>query len=342
VPAAGSEPGAGFTWLDGERLIRFGGGALAEAPRLLRDRGFAGYVLLTTARAEDSAPALVGGAEVLLYVPPGRVPDAAAAVRERVDGRPLVALGGGRVIDSAKAIAGADGLECAAVPTTLSGAELTPFHRIPAGVDGGKLVRPSLVVAEPGLMASQPHRQLAASAMNALAHAIEALYTPLANPVSELAALRAVELIGGALEADEPDRPSLALAALLAGYAVGTTGFAVHHAVCQTIVRVTGAPHAETNAVMLPRFVRAMAPRVSAQMRAAAGALGAEDRDPGTGAERVAELAALCGYTRLSELGVEAAQLATVLSEALKHPAIGNLPEPLNERELREILEAAL
>ena len=37
----------------------------------------------------------------------------------------------------------------AAVPTTLSGAELTPFHRMPAGVSEFRLVRPALVVADP-------------------------------------------------------------------------------------------------------------------------------------------------------------------------------------------------
>ena len=58
---------------------------------------------------------------------------------------------------------------------------------MPAGVDEFRLMRPSLVVAAPSLMASQPMPDLAASAMNALAHAIEALYTPLANPVAEQA-----------------------------------------------------------------------------------------------------------------------------------------------------------
>ena len=56
-------------------------------------------------------------------------------------------------------------------------------------------MRPSLVIADPELMASAPLPRLAASAMNALAHAMEALYTPLANPVTSLAALRAAELI---------------------------------------------------------------------------------------------------------------------------------------------------
>ena len=83
-------------------------------------------------------------------MPSGPVPEAAAAVREQVAGTPLVALGGGRVIDAAKAIGGADGLRVAAIPTTLSGAPMTRFHRMPAGVDQFTLVRPALVIAEPG------------------------------------------------------------------------------------------------------------------------------------------------------------------------------------------------
>ena len=105
--------------------------------------------MLTTPRAARAAPALVEGAAVVLEVPAGGVPEAAAAVREGVGGRPVVALGGGRVVDAAKAIGGADGLSVAAVPTTLSGAELTPFHRMPAGVSEFRLVRPALVVADP-------------------------------------------------------------------------------------------------------------------------------------------------------------------------------------------------
>ena len=131
-----------FIWRDGERVIRFGVGALAEAPDHLAASGFQNYALLTTPRAEGDAPVVVEKAYLVAHVPEGSVPDAAAAVRERVNDRPLVALGGGRVIDAAKAIAGADGLRCAAIPTTLSGAEMTSFHRMPEGVDEYKLTRP--------------------------------------------------------------------------------------------------------------------------------------------------------------------------------------------------------
>src|SRR5256885_7043481 len=189
------------------------------------------------------AAGLADGASAVLDVAGGRVDELSADLRPSVRGSGVVALGGGRVVDTAKALAGADGLACAAIPTTLSGAELTGFHRLPAGASGGRLVRPALVVADPALMASQPMPDLVASAMNALAHAVEALYTPLANPVAEMAALHAAELLAaGVRHEPEPERDDLALGALLAGYASGLTGYAVHHVVCQTSVRPCGTP----------------------------------------------------------------------------------------------------
>src|SRR6185503_3579197 len=105
-------------------------------------------------------------------------------------------------------------------------AEMTGFHRTPAGVEGARLVRPAFVFADPELMASAPMPGLAASAMNALAHALEALYTPLANPVTSMVALRAATELSAGASADPPDREALALGALLAGYVSGSTGIA--------------------------------------------------------------------------------------------------------------------
>ena len=63
---------------------------------------------------------------------PGQVPELAAALLEQVGSAPLVALGGGRLIDVAKAVASVIGARVAAIPTTMSGAEMTGIHRLPA------------------------------------------------------------------------------------------------------------------------------------------------------------------------------------------------------------------
>ena len=333
---------ADFAWRDGERLIRFAPGALADAPALLAQRGFEGYALLTSPRVRGAAPAVVEGAAVMADVPRGSVPEAAAAVREEVRGRPLVALGGGRVIDSAKAIAAADGVPCAAVPSTLSGAELTGIHRLPAGVEGARLVRPSLVIADPELMAGQPMPELAASAMNSLGHAIEALYVPSAHPVAELAGLRAAELIGSGLSSPEPDRLELALGSLLGAYALGATGLALHHVVCQTLVRVAGTPHAQTNAVMLPHCVGLMAGRAPEAIGRLAVAIGASAPESTLAADLVAALAVRAGVTRLGELGVDPDSLPRVVETALARPQLAATPRPPDREELLALLRGAL
>jgi maleylacetate reductase len=308
-----------FTWRDGERLIRFGPAAPVDEP----------HVLLTTERAATAA--FTAAASAVVNVPPGKVDEISAEllVQHRFGADVLLlALGGGRVIDTAKAIAGAVGGRCGAIPTTLSGAEMTPFHRTPAGVEGASLVRPALVLADPELMASAPPGQLAASAMNALAHAMEALYTPFANPVASMAALRGAALLAG----PEQDREALALGALLAGYASGSTGIAVHHALCQTVVRTAGTPHAETNAVMLPHSARLMEGRAPEAVRAFREAVGAPLED----------LTARSGHTRLGTLGVDARQLSEMADAVAQHPYLANTPAPPGRDELLATLRAAL
>lgn len=350
VPRASvlSERERSFAWHDGERLIRFEAGAIAGAAELLGEHGFDRYVLLTTPRALDSVPgaqSLAARAADVLEVPAGAVPEAAAQVRAGVGRRPPVALGGGRVIDAAKAIAAADGLRCAAVPTTLSGAEVTRIHRLPAGVERPRtgLVRPALAILDPELTASQPTPALTASAMNALAHGAEALYGPRANPVGELAALRGAELIAGGLEnGAEPAREALALGALLCAWALDGAGLGLHHALSQTTVRVLGTPHAETNAVILPHVLRYVAPHAPQALGRLARALGAPEADPQLIARRAAELAAEAGVTRLSELGAESAQLEQVIDLVLRRPELATTPGRPRGEEVREILVAAM
>jgi alcohol dehydrogenase class IV len=302
----------------------------------LASRGFEGYALLTTERWLDHP--LADGAAAVVVLGSGPVPEVSAAARGEVGGRPVVAWGGGRVIDSAKAIGAADSLRVAAVPTTLSGAELTGFHRLPEGVEGVRLVRPSLVIADPRLMASAPMPLLAATALNALAHAVEALYTPLANPVAGMAALRGANLIASGLEGEGVPPPSaleeLALGALLAAYASGQAGYAVHHVVCQTVVRVGGTPHAQTNATMLPHTLRLMRGRAADEIARVEEALG--------GAEVADRLALRAGVSGLEALGFERGQVGDVVAAVMPRPELANTPDPPGEAEVREFVEAAL
>ena len=122
---------ADFTWRDAGRTVVFRRGGVANAVEVLRENGVEGFDLLSTERALVGAEHLAEAASRVHEVAPGQVPRLAAELLDAValtfDGRqegqprPLVALGGGRVIDVAKAVASVSGAKVAAIPTTLSG-----------------------------------------------------------------------------------------------------------------------------------------------------------------------------------------------------------------------------
>lgn len=338
-PAPGSLNERDFSWRDGERFTIFRPGLLAALPEALAGQGWERFELLSTPRALASAPdALAGTAAAVHEVPPGPVTETAASLLDAASAGSLVALGGGRVIDTAKAIAAVRGGRVAAVPTTLSGAEMTRIHRLPPGHEQAALVRPALVLADPEAMTSQPEDALRASAINALAHGAEPLYTPLANPVATMAALRGAELIAGALDSprESRDRPALALGALLCAYALDSAHLGMHHVICQSLVRVMRIPHAPTYAALLPRTMEAMRGRAPDAVAALAAAIG-------TGAERIGErIEDLAGRRRgLAELGADRARLDEALEAMLARPDLAFTPDAPDRDELRTLVESA-
>ena len=323
-----------FTWRDGERTIRFGAGVVAEAVETL---GGEGYALLTTERAAAMAPAIVEAAAAVHMVGDGHVDELAGDLLGAVARERVVALGGGRVIDTAKALAAASGGSqvAMAVPTTLSGAEMTRIHlRARGGDQRAPTVRPRVVVNDPALSASQPVAELAASALNALGHAAEGPCTPLANPVGTLAAHDGARLLAGSLRA-EPEREGLALGALLAGYVIDSTGYGLHHVLAQTVVRLAGAGHGPANAVLLPHSLGALAWRFPERIDALGTAM---DGDP---SEVAARICALSGATRLREIGVDRDALAECAEAAAERPELDLTPPRADRAELMALYEGA-
>jgi alcohol dehydrogenase class IV len=323
----------GFTWQDGERTIRFGRGIAEEAIGVL---GGPGYALLTTPRTRAAAPAVVEAAGDVHEVPGGHVDELAGELLGRFDGHDrLVALGGGRVIDVAKALAAASqGAQRAmAIPTTLSGAEMTRGHRQAAGApESSGHARPAVVVNDPLLSASQPEKELAASALNALGHAVEGPCTPRANPVATLAALDAARRITGAFRASAgPDREQLALGALLAGYTIDSTLYGLHHVLAQTLVRFAGMGHGQANAIMLPHTLPALAWRFPAWYEQLTEAI---DGDPAAVAMAIC---ARSGRTSLREAGVDIVQLDRCADAAADRQELQLTPPRADRAELRTL-----
>ena len=327
-----------FVWRDAGRVVVFRPDGVAHSPRLLQEHGFDEYELLTTPRALPGAPELEAAARAVHAVPAGQVPEAAAALLERAKAPQLVALGGGRVIDAAKAVAAVSGARVAAIPTTLSGAEITGIHRLPDGAESRvrRMVRPDLAIADPDAMTSLAEQALRASAMNSLAHGADSLYTPFANPVSEMTALRGATLIAASLDQAlaERNRAALAQGSLLCAYAIDSAAFGIHHVICQTLVRICGTPHAETNAAILPRAMAFMVPRAPEQLTALAEALGV---DPPEIEPRILQLGG--DPAGLGQLGADRAQLDQAIDAMLQRPELAFTPEPPSRHDLAQLIE---
>lgn len=325
--------GERFRHIDAARTIVFGPGAVEDAEDLIGE----GFTLLSTPRAMAAAPTVGKRAGVVVEVPGGLVEYVAAELRERVRGERLVALGGGRVIDVAKALAAADPpRSVVAIPTTLSAAEMTGSHRHARGVaPQTPRVRPAVVVNDPALSASQPVEQLAASSANALAHALAAVASARTTPLSAAVARDAARRIAAGWAEGEPDRPCLALGALLAGWAVDHSGLSLHHVLAQTAVRTAGIAHNHANAALLP----ATAAALRARRRGVFATLDADLRIP------VEQLATLlrdrAGIDGLGPLDHDDTLLHRAVEAAATRPELTRVPPPPDRSELEALYRAA-
>ncbi|UJA20684.1 iron-containing alcohol dehydrogenase [Thermoleophilia bacterium SCSIO 60948] len=339
----GLDPSGGFDWRDGERRVVFGRACHDRAAEILSDRDEP-YAVLCSPRAASALPPGVGeGATEVVQLGPGPVAELSAPLVESELPDLLVAFGGGRLIDSAKAVVAARGRgAAAALPTTLSGAEMTAVHRMPEG-RSGSMVRPRLVLWDPAALDSAPEATLRASAMNAVAHAAEALWVRIANPVSSLAAAEGVRFIASGLDAVAGggfDHDELGLGALLCGYALDGTSLSFHHVVSQSLVHTVGSPHAETNAVVLPLVVESMADRAPAAIHALGDALGVAGAAEAV-AGRLRELAG--GTPGLRALAERPDRAADVVEAVLgRSRQLELIADPPGEEELRALVDRAI
>jgi maleylacetate reductase len=200
-----------------------------------------------------------GGAVVHV---PGKVAEDAreSASAHRADA--ILAVGGGSAIGAAKAIALTTDLPIIALPTTYSGSEMTPLWGLTQ--DGAKRtgrdlrVQPRTVLYDPELSLDLPVSVSATSGMNAIAHCVEALYAPDANPVTSWMAEEGIRSLAASLPAiavsprDIAARTQAMYGAWLAGSALGAVQMGLHHKLCHTLGGSFNLPHAETHSVLLP------------------------------------------------------------------------------------------
>jgi maleylacetate reductase len=316
-------------------IVRWG---LDELPGLLAELGVEQPLIVASPRW--SPPVEVAG--VWSEVPSDRIAEAAAQARE-ADG--LLALGGGSAIDLTKAISVETGLPMVSVPTTYSGAEWTPSFGIRSadrlGRGGGSGAHLAGVVYEPELTLGLPRAESVGTALNALAHAAEALYVEGRNAEGDREGLAGAALISEWLPrvaedgADLEARRGLLEGAMHAGAALAAAGLGLGHAMAQALGRHYGLPHGALNAITLPAALRFNEPVAGLEIARFGEAIGSDDP-----AGRVEELARLGGFERLRDLGVPEAELEEVAAATAVRGGTQANPRRASEAEITELLRS--
>jgi maleylacetate reductase len=361
--------------------VLFGPGSLDDLPDALDRLGRRRLLLCasgSTVRTGkvDRLSASLGERLVAVYdqvqphVPEAQVTEALALARERkVDG--LLGLGGGSPIGLAKALAHtlrSDSPEqpshvVIAIPTTYAGSEMTPIFGITRQVEEiprkmtvtDPTIVPRLAVYDPVLTLDLPRDITASTAVNALAHCVEALYSITANPLSSAAALEGARLIVDALPRclaagdDLSARSDLLAGAYLAGVALSGVKMGLHHGLCHVLGGTCGVPHGIANAIVLPHAMRfnldATAPALAALAAALVAApQSADDTARAIAvAERIDTLIGQLGLPRrLRDVGVPESEIPALARLAFASPAVRANPKPIEDvSQIEAILRAA-
>ncbi|MFF7559472.1 maleylacetate reductase [Streptomyces pseudovenezuelae] len=335
------------------RVVFRPGAALTATPGEVEHLGLRRALVVCGSRGEAVARAVAEAlgdscaglhAEARMHVPVEDA-DRAETVARAAGADGVVAVGGGSSIGLGKAIALRTGLPLIAVPSTYAGSEMTPVWGLTEG--GAKRtgrdprVQPRSVVYDPELTLSLPVPLTVTSGINALAHAVEALYAPDTSPLIALMAQDGVRAMTEALPllavdpADLEARSRALYGAWLCGACLGATTMGLHHKLCHVLGGTFGLPHAETHTVVLPYALAYNAPAAPDASTALSRALVADD-PPGA----LWDLAGRLGAPRsLAELGLKETDLAQAAVQVAGQPYAN--PRPVTADGVREVLQAA-
>lgn len=367
--------------------VVYGDGVLARLPQYLQELNIRRPLLVTDPGIQKAGIAdqvlrcLGADTAVFAAVPPetsiqATVELVRAADAAQADG--LVAVGGGSVMDTAKAInlVGAVGPSLSArgvrqpapplrplvaIPTTAgTGSEVSPFavirdeeHDVKYPLSDPRLL-PNLALLVPELTLGLPPKMTAATGMDALTHAIESYVSTGHNPFSDPYALAAMTAITANLPTvmREPRnleaRSAMLLASCQAGIAFGSALLGAAHAVSHALGALFHVPHGVGNACMLPWVMNFNLPAATGRLADVARAIGAAqagDSDEAAArraVEAIRQLNRQIGIPeRLRDLGVGTGDLQHLAEQAHRDPILATNPRQCTEADLRALLQEA-
>ena len=257
----------------------------------------------------------------------------------------VVAIGGGSTTGLGKALALRTGVDQIVIPTTYAGSEMTPI--LGETQDGAKTTRrdaailPETVIYDVDLTLGLPVGMSGVSGMNAIAHAVEALYAENRNPIISMMAEEAIAALGRALPrineapTDCAARESALYGAWLGGVCLGAVGMALHHKLCHTLGGMFDLPHAETHTIVLPHAVAYNATAAPEAMARIKRAMGVDDAARG-----LYDLAGRIGARRaLADIGMPQDGIARAAEAAMKNPYFN--PRPLEQAAIHDLIARA-
>jgi maleylacetate reductase len=296
-------------------------------------------------RVANGLPVTVWHPEVVMHVP-GNVARRACQVARSQNVDALVSVGGGSTTGLAKAVALETGVPIIALPTTYAGSEatnvwgLTEDNQKQTGTD--PRVLPRTVIYDAALTLSLPLDMSMASGLNALAHCIDSMWAPRADPINAALAAEGIRALSAGLPLVKADPVGLAgreqalYGAYLSAVAFASAGSGLHHKICHVLGGMFDLPHAQTHAVVLPHVLAANSPYAPEAEHRIAAAFGSPTADEGLRALRQH----LDAPFALRDLGMPENGIAPVAESVLAQAPPGN-PAPLDPDKLTSLLRAA-
>jgi len=342
-----------FTYIGLPARVVFGPGKRAElAAEVDRIGARKALVISTPEQRSDAemAAELLGDraagihAKAIMHTPMETVHEARQMAAE-LGADCYVTVGGGTAIGLGKGIALESEKPVIALPTTYAGSEMSTIQGFTE--DGVKTTRlddrmlPKTVIYDPELTLSLPPSYSGPSGMNAIAHAVEALYAEHANPIISMIAEEGIRALGEGLpkicaRPDDLEGRTYALyGSWLCGIALGAGGMALHHKLCHVVGGSFNLPHAQTHTIILPHAMAYNASATEAAMARVCRALGA-DNAPNAVCDLIETIGAPMA---LKDLGMPEDGLDRAADMAVKNPYYN--PRAVTRDGIRALLDDA-